>query len=140
MHMHQEPKLDYRSHDRPLGERQRVQLLLEGEEDGRRGDKKMIAISRCSIAFDNEEDLQKCIKALEASDIALRNRPEEMMLWDWNITTRSGMVITFGVSWYDRVFYGSRKDAFQDMRHIQQYEKFGASLSDFEVTHFVLDE
>lgn len=121
-------------------ERTRVELLLEGEEDGRRGDKKMVAFSRCSISFDDESSLQACVKALEASDIALRNRPEELMLWDWQITTRSGMTITFGVSWYDHDFYHSRREAFKDARHLEQYADFGATIDDFTVQHFIVDE
>ena len=122
------------------GNQSNVQLLLEGEEDGRRGTKKMVAFSRCTIEFDNEEDLQKCIEALAASDLALRERPEELMLWDWQITTRVGMQIMFGVSWYDLTFYSDRRNAFKDTRHLEQYAKFGASISDFKVQHFILDE
>lgn len=121
-----------------IAERQPVELLLEGEA-AESNKKPILATTLCSIGFSSETDLKRCVEALRASDIALRNRPEEKMLWNWTITTRAGMTISFGVAWYDMDFYRERKNAFKDARHLEQYAKFGATIEDFEVRHFVFD-
>ena len=44
-----------------------IKVVSAGEEFGRSGDRKLVAISRVRITFENEDDLQKCVKTLQES-------------------------------------------------------------------------
>lgn len=109
-------------------------LLLEPKEMDR-GGRKPIARTTCEITFSSEENLLRCVRALKESDEVLQKRPDEMKLWEWNKTYREGMKIVFGVAWYDKAFFESRKDAFKDSTHIERYREFGATVNDFVVEH-----
>ena len=122
-------------------EKAKRELLLGGEELGeRRGEKKLVALTRCTIKFEKEEDLFKCAEALRVSDEALRARPNERKLWDWQLAVRDGMKIHFGVAWYNMGFFSERKGAYKDANHIRQYNKFNSKIEDFEVQHFVAEK
>ncbi len=112
-----------------------ITIVSAGEEFSRRGDKKLVAISRVSITFDNKEDLDACIKALQESDeqLAKLDRPR----YDWQLVYVYEYTISFGVAWYDKKFFEEKKDAFKDPNHSVIFGKFGKVPSDFEVQHFV---
>lgn len=114
------------------------ELLLEGGEA--RTDKSPVAVTRCSITFNNTENLKKCVEALRISDEALKARPEERKMWEWNMTVRDGMTIRFGVTWYDYEFFKARKNAFLDNKHAAQYSRFNALPKDIKAQHFVAEE
>lgn len=110
-------------------------LILDPKEQERRGDKKMVAQTQCEITFDDESNLQKCIKALIESDVALRERPDAAVLWNWQESYRQGMTISFGVAWYDKTFFESRKDAYTNANHAEYFKRFGATPKNFKVSH-----
>jgi hypothetical protein len=112
-------------------------LLLEPDNPPRRPED-LIARTKCEITFDNEEELQKCVDALRASDEELRKRPESLRAWEWTITYREGMTIHFGVNWYNRDFFEQRKDALRSDRHVEMFKAFGATPDGFKVVHEVL--
>jgi len=111
-------------------------LVIEGEERGRRGNKIPVMFSHIWIQFDNEGDLQACIKTLRESDEHLKARPENMKMWDWQSTVRVGMTIEFGVAWYDRGFFHAKKDVYTDGMHLRQYMRFGKTPADLRVVHY----
>ncbi|WP_405159808.1 hypothetical protein OG203_25530 [Nocardia sp. NBC_01499] len=124
--------------------------VLEGEgEPGseRRGDKKLIATSQCSYYCPDATVAAKCLEALRDSDERLRNRPEELMLWDWTATwwqadpdnENGGGTIHLGVSWYDPEFYADRKVAWFGAMHQRIYQQIGVPLDNIEVTHYLVD-
>ncbi len=114
---------------------QRIMLL--DPRDGNPRAEKPVAETECEITFADEESLQKCVAALRESDEELKKRPDAMKLWEWDKTYRLGMKIIFGVIWYDKDFFDSRRDAYRSSSHVGYYKKFGASPDDFKVTHFV---
>lgn len=62
--------------------------VLNGEDTdaARRGDKKPVVRSKCTYYCPDEATARRCIEALEESDRRLRERPDELMLWDWQAT------------------------------------------------------
>lgn len=118
-----------------LGKSERV-MVLSGTEGGRA--RVPYAITNIRIQFDNERDLRNCVRMLRWSDDRLRQRPEQMILWDWSRTFREKMYVFFGVAWYDREFFEKRKDAFKEPAHVAYYTQFGATPERFELSHEIL--
>ncbi|MFF2267386.1 hypothetical protein ACFVTZ_03920 [Cellulosimicrobium cellulans] len=119
------------------GKTERVQLLDGTESPGQK--RQPYARTYVDIDFDDENDLRECVKLLRWSDERLRARPEQMLAWEWTVTYRDGMRISFGVNWYDRAFYEERKDAFREPGHTRFYKMFGASVDSLKMRHEVLD-
>lgn len=124
--------------DRELrkGVTQRV-MILRGTEGPAAG-RKPYAQTKARITFSNERDLRQCVRLLRWSDERLRLRPEQLVLWEWSSSFREGMTISFGVNWYDKEFFETRKDVFKNPEHRGYYAMFGASADDFELEHVVL--
>jgi hypothetical protein len=119
------------------GKTQRV-MLLAGTESPQRHGHRPYAQTRVEIDFTDESNLRECVRQLRWSDERLRARPEQLLLWSWNLTFRDGMTISFGVNWYDKAFFERRKEAFKEPGHTKFYKLFGATADDFRVTHEVL--
>jgi hypothetical protein len=117
------------------GKHERV-MILAGTEGG--VGRQPYAVTEIEIEFDNERDLRNCVRMLRWSDERLRARPDQMILWDWRMTYREGMKISFGVAWYDQDFFERRKDAFREPRHVAYYSMFGATPDRFKMQHKVL--
>jgi hypothetical protein len=127
----------------------RIRVLSGEDTDAdRRGDKQPIAISQCSYYGPDEQIAVQCIEALRESDERLRNRPEELMLWDWRSTywepdmsnEHGGGTVLLGVAWYDEEFYRDRRVAWFGPMHQRIYQQIGVPLEAIEVTHYLLDE
>jgi hypothetical protein len=112
------------------------EVVLPGEEDGRRAEKQLVAISRVEIRLKNDKDLKDCLAHLEESDRRLRLMKSQD--WDWQRVMIKDHTVRFGVAWYNRSFFESRKDAWTTPQHVSLYAAFGALPSDFSVTHEVL--
>jgi hypothetical protein len=119
------------------GKRERVKIL-SGTESPSAATRKPYARTSVSLAFKNEHDLRECVRLLRWSDERLKARPDQLLLWDWNVTFREGMEIQFGVNWYDKNFFELRKEAFQNPQHAAYYAAFGAKASDFKLNHQIL--
>ncbi|WP_155253307.1 hypothetical protein [Bradyrhizobium japonicum] len=118
------------------GRSERVQIL-EGSEDPSAPPRKPYARSEVQITFNNERDLRQCVRLLRWSDERLRARPDQRILWDWQMTWREGMTIYFGVNWYNREFFEARKDAFLNPEHQSYYAMFGATADQFKIRHVI---
>lgn len=115
-------------------------LVLPGElRAGRRGDKKVIAVTKCELSFEKEEDIQTCIEQLKASDAEMAKRPDSQQKYDWICVWRRGMTLDFGVAWYDKEFFDQRKDAYKSATHEELFKKFGAKPTDFKIEHQVIE-
>lgn len=110
-------------------------MILDAAEHPDAHNKKPHAVTEIKITFKDEDNLRKCVRLLRWSDERLRERPDLLIRWAWNNTYREGMVISFGVTWFDEEFFNKRKDAFKEARHQSFYAKFGADASDFEMHH-----
>lgn len=120
--------------------------VLDGEDTdaGRRGDKKPIARSECTYYCPDEGTARRVIEALKESDERLRNRPEELMLWDWQATyfeaekgnEAGGGTVLLGVAWYDQEFFDDRRDAWFGAMHQRIYKNLGVPMDDITVDHW----
>ena len=110
--------------------------LKPGEEDGRRGEKELFAVTRVEIHLSSQENTEKCLRHLEESDRRLRMIKSNP--WDWQRVERLGTRIRFGVAWYDRSFFEQRKTAWSDPKHASLYAEFGATPENFKVTHEII--
>ncbi|MFF3097618.1 hypothetical protein [Streptomyces cyaneofuscatus] len=122
----------------------RVRVLNGEDTDAtRRGDKKAVARSECTYCPD-ETTARRCIDALEESDRRLRERPEELMLWDWQATyfeaeqdnPLGGGSVILGVAWYDQEFFDDRRDAWFGRMHQRIYQQLGIPLENIDVSHW----
>jgi hypothetical protein len=112
-------------------------VVLPGEEDGRRGNKRLVAVTKVHIRLSNRRNLQKCIKHLEESDRRLRLLQTNP--WDWQRVEVKDNEVRFGVAWYDRSFFEAKKFAWSDENHTGLYSQFGATKDDFTVEHQLLE-
>ncbi|MFC9915363.1 hypothetical protein [Streptomyces sp. NPDC127197] len=120
--------------------------VLNGEDTdaSRRGDKKPIARSECMYYCPDEATVRRCIDALEESDRRLRERPEELMLWDWQATyfeaeqgnPNGGGTVILGVAWYDQAFFDDRRNAWFGAMHQRIYQQLGIPLENITVEHW----
>jgi hypothetical protein len=124
----------------------RVRVLGGEDTDAaRRGDKKPLARSECTYYCPDEDTARRCIAALEESDKRLRERPEELMLWDWQATyfeaekgnRHGGGTVILGVAWYDRAFFDERRDAWFGTMHQRIYQQLGIPLENITVEHWL---
>lgn len=125
----------------------RVRVLNGEDTDAdRRGDKTPLIRSECTYYCPDEATARRCIEALEESDKRLRERPDELMLWDWQATyfeadkgsEVGGGTVILGVAWYDEEFFNDRKGAWFGAMHQRIYQGLGIPLEDISVTHWKL--
>ncbi|MEV7562771.1 hypothetical protein [Streptomyces sp. NPDC089795] len=122
--------------------------VLNGEDTdaARRSDKKPVVRSECTYYCPDEATARPCIEALEESDRRLRERPDELMLWDWQATyfeaeqdnVNGGGTVLLGVAWYDEEFFTDRQDAWFGVMHQRIYKDLGIPLENIEVSHWRL--
>jgi len=128
------------------GKRVIRELVLIGEDGdpSRRGDKTVIAMSQCRFECPDETTLNDCVAAIRRSDEQLRNRPEEMMLWDWQNTQTerpegdpgNGGTVLLGVAWYDEDFFNEKRESHMNEMHRALYEQIGLPPNSITVTHW----
>lgn len=123
----------------------RIQVLTGEDGDPmRRGSKSVIARSECTYYCPDQATAERCIASLRESDERLRNRPDELMLWDWMNTwfepepdnPNGGGTVLLGVAWYSEEFFQDRKDAWFGSMHKHVYKQIGIPLEDISVTHW----
>lgn len=123
-----------------------LKVVLSGEDTDpqRRGSKTVVARSECRFSFDDDAALERCIEQLRLSDEHLRNRPQELMLWDWGATKLErlaysdapGGVVVLGVAWYDLDFFNAHKDAYTNPSHLAKYLEIGIKPGSVQVSHW----
>ncbi|MGW2067318.1 hypothetical protein ACWCPK_02655 [Streptomyces sp. NPDC001953] len=125
----------------------RVRVLTGEDNDAeRRAGKKPLFRSECTYYCPDAATARRCIEALAESDKRLRERPEELMLWDWQSTyfeaeqdnPNGGGTVILGVAWYDGAFFEDRKEAWFGAMHQRIYQSLGIPLDDIDVSHWQL--
>lgn len=116
------------------GKKERT-MILSGTESPENKTRKPYALTKVEITFDNENDLQRCVRMLRWSDDRLRSRPDQLIMWNWEMAYRKDMSINFGVAWYNKEFFEKRKNAFMEPDHASYYSFFGAKPEDFKMEH-----
>jgi hypothetical protein len=111
-------------------------VVLPGEER-RRGDKKVIALTKVEIKLHSDADLYTCLKHLEESDrrfSLIKSNP-----WDWSRVAIKELKVRFSVVWYDKKFFELHRHAYANPKHLTMYTDFGATLHDFSIQHVFID-
>ncbi len=120
-------------------------VVLYGDADpSLRINKPTVAHSECRIVCDDDEIIDRCVEQLRLSDEHLRNRPEELMLWDWSMTyvdrivgsNEPGGVVVLGVNWYDMDFFDIKKDVYTNSAHLAKYLGIGLKPGAITVKHW----
>ncbi|GHH43840.1 hypothetical protein [Lentzea cavernae] len=116
------------------------ELILWGEEaPGRRGDRTVVAESHCDFTLGDDEAVERCIAALQASDEKLAKNPGTMYNWQRTWLQRheeGGGTVTFGVAWYDEQYFNDKKTVFMERMHDAIFNKIGISADAVQVTHW----
>lgn len=126
----------------------RVRVLVGEDDDAdRRNGKVAVARSECTYYCPDAATVDRVIAALDESDKRLRERPEELMLWDWKSTwfeadavadnPNGGGTIILGVAWYDPSFFAERRIAWAGTMHQRIYAQLGVPMEDIHVEHWV---
>jgi hypothetical protein len=118
-------------------------LVGEDGDPSRRGARRVVAKSECSFVCTDFGSLSRCVEQLRLSDEHLRNRPEEMMLWEWQNTyvddineQTGGGTVVLGVAWYNEDFFIDHKDAYTNPLHLSKYIAIGIPVGCITVTHW----
>jgi hypothetical protein len=114
------------------------EIIMNGEETRRPKSLTRVAITRAEVTFSNEANLKKFVDVLEASDKRLRAIPDAEVRYDWQRVLRKNLTVRFGVAWYDREFYLSRRDAYKSEFHSRMLRDFGLTPEDMRVEHIPL--
>ena len=116
-------------------------VALGGSTLERKAGRKAVAQSEVSIRLETDEAVEKCLRALEASDVRLAEVPQRydwIAVWKESVEGEAGATVRFGVVWYDEEFFTEKKDIYLDKRHLAMFSGYGADESEVEVRHFVL--
>lgn len=114
------------------------QTVLVGEEQRRPKSLTRVAITRAEIEFGSEDDFTRFLKIITASDERLRKISDDEVMYDWQQIRRKGMVVRFGVAWYDDEFYQSRKDAYLSELHSRVFAQFAVAPNAIRIEHIPL--
>lgn len=124
-------------------------LALEGTDGYTEAtsNKVMVAKTECVISCPTDEILESAIQALRESDEHLRNRPEELKLWEWSDTwvekdadsTEPGGKVILTVGWYNVEFFEKKKDIYTNPAHLEKYLQIGVFPGSMTVKHWRLD-
>ena len=114
------------------------ELLLTGEELRRPKELRRVAITRVEIKFSTQENLDKFLEIIKESDSRLSRVPDNEVMYDWQNIVAKGLVVRFGVAWYDQEFFAQRRDAYLSKMHEEVFVKFGIKAKDIRVEHVPL--
>ncbi|MED5387829.1 MAG: hypothetical protein VX793_03190 [Pseudomonadota bacterium] len=91
-------------------------------------------LTRVEMQFDNEEQVQACLKEISTSDMMIRSRIQPA--WDWQSPMLNKLNVILHVGWYDTVYFMQFKDIFLGQMHCRYSAKFGFDPKDAKMTHF----
>ncbi len=116
----------------------RWKILLPGEEIRRGKHLQRHAITSAEIKFSNEDNLQKFFEIIKESDDKLSKIPDSEVMYEWQMISRKGLTVRFGVAWLDKDFYSARKDAYMSNLHSKVFKQFNISAKDIRIEHIPL--
>ena len=91
-------------------------------------------LTRVEMQFDNEEQVQACLKEISTSDMMIRSRIQPA--WDWQSPMLNKLNVILHVGWYDTLYFMQFKDIFLGQMHCRYSAKFGFDPKDAKMTHF----
>ncbi len=115
----------------------RVQVL-DGSMLPQHAGKTPYALTHVHMSFENEDDLIRCLRMLQWSDVRMRANSDPIIMWEWKKSFRDKNTVEFTVGWYSECFFNSRKDAFLDISHASYYAQFGLTPSDIQTRHEII--
>jgi len=115
-------------------------VVMPGEESRRSKELHRVAITRAEIKFDSNENFKKFLEVIKASDERLRRVPDANVMYDWQMITRKGNTVRFGVAWYDKDFFLERKDAYKSDMHRGILSEFGVTPESIRIEHVPLEK
>lgn len=95
-------------------------------------------LTRVQMSFDNQEQVEACLKEISVSDLLIRSRVQPA--WDWQNVIKDGLEVILHVGWYDTVYFLKFKDIFLGEMHCRYSAKFNYNPKDAKITHFRYDD
>lgn len=95
-------------------------------------------LTRVDMNFEDQEQTDKCLKEIKASDMMIRLRVQPA--WTWELIMQKDRNVILHVGWYDTVYFLQFKDVFLGDLHCRYSAKFGFNPNDAKITHFRYDE
>ena len=114
---------------------------IAGDAASRVNGRKQVAQSEVTLTLPTDAAIEKCLKALDASDVRLAEKPGK---YDWKFawidpnSDGEGGRVRFGVAWYDEDFFTEKKDVYLDTHHLRMLAGFGADEAAVTVEHYRL--
>ncbi|MFK3669348.1 hypothetical protein ACI2IX_04165 [Leifsonia aquatica] len=114
---------------------------IAGDSVARVSGRKQVAQSEVTLELSTDAAIEKCLKALDASDLRLASKPGK---YDWKFAwvdpnaDGEGGRVRFGVAWYDEEFFAEKKDVYLDTKHLRMLAGFGADDNAVTVEHYIL--
>lgn len=94
-------------------------------------------LTRVEMQFKDKDQVEKCLKEINASDMMIRMRVQPA--WDWQNIIRDDNNVVLHVGWYDTVYFLQFKDIFLGDLHCRYSAKFGFDPKEAKITHFRYD-
>ena len=110
-------------------------IVLTGDEITRPKTLIRVAMTRAEIVFSNENDYQKFMEVIRESESRMNQIPDSEVKYTWVIVRKKGLIVRFGVSWWDKKFYHERKDAYLSELHNRVFSKFNIKPDDLRIEH-----
>jgi len=115
-------------------------ITIAGDAQERIRGRQLVAQSDVSIELATDEAVEKCLRALEVSDLHLAEKPQK---YDWKFvwvdpSEQGGGRVNFGVAWYDEEFFDEKRDVYLDTKHLRMIAGFGADDGAISVSHYKL--
>jgi len=91
-------------------------------------------LTRVEMHFKTDEQVEKCLKEISASDMMIRSRIQPA--WDWQAIIMHDKKVVLHVGWYDTVYFLQFKDIFLGDLHCRYSAKFEYDPQQAKLTHF----
>ncbi|MDN4597088.1 hypothetical protein [Leifsonia virtsii] len=114
---------------------------IAGDALSRVDGRQEIAQSEVTFTLRTDAAIERCLRALDASDLRLAHEPGK---YDWKFAwvdpnrDGEGGRVRFGVAWYDQEFFTEKKDVYLDRRHVRMLAGFEADEEAVTVRHYTL--
>ncbi|MFE4951429.1 hypothetical protein ACFQ9V_15115 [Leifsonia sp. NPDC056665] len=112
---------------------------IAGDAEARVAGRVQIAQSDVTLELPSDAAIERCLRALDASDLRLAAKPGK---YDWKFAwvdpnqEGEGGRVRFGVAWYDEAFFAEKRDIYLDTKHVRMYAGVGADEGSVTVEHF----
>jgi len=91
-------------------------------------------LTRVEMHFQDESQVESCLKEISVSDLLIRTRLQPA--WDWQAPATMKLSVVLHVGWYDTVYFLKFKDIFLGQLHCRYSAKFGYDPREAKITHY----